>query len=290
MERTSLAGSGVAVLPPPTVPITRIESRSAWTALNLWEIWEYRSLLLALVQRDVKVKYKNMMFGVAWAVFQPLLTMLMFTLFFGRIVKLPSEDIPYPVYALSGLALWQFFSRALSDGSTSLVSFGGMLSKVYFPRLIAPLTGIASAAIDFCFSLIVLLAVMAFYGVYPSTTLLLVPIYLVLAAIVSLSVSLWLAALDSLYRDVRIVLGFATQLLFYATPVVYPATIVPQGWFVYRLNPMVPIVQGFRQAVVGGTMGPELLPTVIAGSLVLISLVGGVLFFRRIERTIADRL
>jgi lipopolysaccharide transport system permease protein len=290
MEHTSLAGSGVAVLPPPTVPTTRIESRSPWMVLNLWEIWEHRSLLLALVERDVKIKYKNMIFGVAWAVFQPVLMVLMFTLFFGRIIKLPSEDLPYPVYALSGLVLWQFFSRALSDGSTSLVSFGGMLSKVYFPRLIAPLTGIASAAIDFCFSLTVLVAVMAFYGVYPGPAILLVPVYLFLAAIVSLSVSLWLAALDSLYRDVRFVLGFATQLLFYATPVVYPATMVPEEWFVYRLNPMLPIVQGFRRAVVGGTMAPELLPTVIAGSLVLISLVGGALFFRRIGRTIADRL
>ena len=286
MESIPFAANGPGGSPATVV----IESRSRWTALNLGEVWAYRSLLVALVRRDLKVKYKNMMFGVAWAVLQPLMTMLIFTLFFGRIIKLPSEDIPYPVYALSGLVLWQFFSRALTEGSTSLVSFGGMLNKVYFPRLIAPLTGIVSAAVDFGFSFVVLLAVMVFYGVYPAATLLLVPVYLILAVLVSLSVSLWLAALDVLYRDVRIVLGYATQLLFYATPVVYSTTILPQGWFIYRLNPLVPIVQGFRRAVVGGTSIPELLPTLIAGVLVLVSLISGALFFRRIERTIADRL
>ena len=290
MKPAHLDPAALAVVPPSPLLVTRIDSQSAWFAVNLREVWEFRSLLLALVRRDVKLKYKNMMFGVAWAIFQPLLTMLMFTFFFGRIVKLPSENVPYPVFALSGLILWQFFARALSDGSTSLVSFGGMLGKVYFPRLIAPLTGIASASIDFGFSFVVLLAVMAFYGVYPGPGIILVPVFLLAATVIALSVSLWLSALDSLYRDVRIVLGFVTQLWFYATPIVYPTTLVPTGWFLYKLNPMLPIIQGFRHVIVGTTTTPDVLPSLISSTLVLLLLAGGLLFFRRIERTVADLL
>jgi lipopolysaccharide transport system permease protein len=267
-----------------------IESRSPWASVNLRELWEYRYLLKALVIRDLRVKYKNMAFGIVWAILQPLFMMLIFTLFFGRIVRLPSEGLPYQIFALSGLVMWQLFSRALGESSMSLVTFGGMLSKVYFPRLIAPLATIASAAVDFCVSFAVLIAVMAYFGVSPAWTIVFAPLYLVAAVVVSLSVSLWLTALDALYRDVRIILGFVTQLWFFATPVVYATSLVPEDWLLYKLNPMLPIVQGFRYALFGTTTLPDLIPTVVSGVIVVISLVSGALFFRRVERTIADQL
>jgi len=261
---------------------------SGWVPLNLTELWEYRELLYFLTWRDIKVRYKQTVFGVAWAVLQPLSMMLIFTVFFGNLVGVPSDDLPYPLFSLAALLPWQLFSRALTGASTSLVVNQRLITKVYFPRLLIPMSAVLSSLVDFGISLVLLLAMMIFYGITPTPMLALLPLFTLLALMTALGVGFWLSALDAQYRDVRYTLPFLTQFWLFATPVVYPASLVPDRWsLLYGLNPMTGVVEGFRWALLGKTGAPDAM-LAVSTIAVLAVFIGGLYYFRRAENTFAD--
>ena len=273
------------------VPITVIEPRSV---VRLDELWAHRELLYFFIWRDVKVRYKQTALGAAWAVLQPLLTMLVFTIFFGRMAGIGSEGVPYPIFSYAGLLPWTFFSQGLGQASNSLVGSASLLKKVYFPRLIVPVASVLGGVVDFVISFVVLLGMMAWYGVGLDSKILLLPLFLLLAFGAALGAGLWLSALNVEFRDVRHVMPFFIQLLLYVTPVIYPAGEVlakleargVPGWL-YGLNPMAGVIQGFRWAILGSKLNPG--PLLAAGSAVTaLLLVGGLFYFRRMERTFAD--
>jgi lipopolysaccharide transport system permease protein len=270
----------------PAGPVV-IEPVRPWS-LGLRGLWEFRELLYFLVQRDVKVRYKQTFFGAAWAIIQPLLLMVVFGLFFGRLAGLPSEGIPYPVFALAALVPWTLFANALSGSSQSVVMNERLVSKVFFPRLVVPISAAGSFVVDFVISVVVLLVVSAGYGVYPSVRLLLVPLLGVFALVAAFSVGIWLAALNVRYRDVRYALPFLVQLLMFTSPVAYASSLVPDRWrLVYGLNPLVGIIDAFRWSAVGAKTAPGAVVAVSAGMTVLL-LVGGLLYFSRTEQSFAD--
>ncbi len=265
-----------------------IRPASGWVAINLIELWEYRELLYFLTWRDIKVRYKQTVFGVAWAVLQPLGMMLIFTVFFGNLVGVPSDGLPYPIFAFAALLPWQLFSRALTSASTSLVVNQRLITKVYFPRLLIPMSAVLSSLVDFGISLVLLLAMIIFYGIAPTPMLALLPLFTLLALMTALGVGFWLSALDVQYRDVRHTLPFLTQFWLFATPVVYPASLVPDRWsLLYGLNPMAGVVEGFRWALLGKTGAPDVMLTVSTIA-VLVVFIGGLYYFRRAESTFAD--
>ena len=273
------------------VPITVIEPRSV---VRLDELWAHRELLYFFVWRDVKVRYKQTALGAAWAVLQPLLTMLIFTIFFGRMAGIGSEGVPYPIFSYAGLLPWTFFSQGLGQASNSLVGSASLLKKVYFPRLIVPVSAVLGGLVDFAVAFVVLVGMMFWYGVEPGLGVLLLPLLLLLSAAAALGAGLFLAALNVEFRDVRYVMPFFIQLLLFVTPVIYPASEVTAkleemglpGWL-YGLNPMAGVVQGFRWSLLGSGMNPG--PLLAAGTAVTaVLLVGGLLYFRRMERTFAD--
>jgi lipopolysaccharide transport system permease protein len=270
------------------VPTTIIEPSSGWVGLQLGQVWRYRELLYFLVWRDVKVRYKQTSLGVAWVVLQPLATTLILTVIFGSLAKLPSNNLPYAVFALAGLVPWNYFSASLSRGANSLIGSANLISKIYFPRLIIPIAAVLSGLLDAVVVLGLMFALMFFYGIVPSSTIVALPFFLLLAVAAALSISLWLAALNVHYRDVSYLVPFLTQFWLYATPVVYPLNLVPERWRgLYSLNPMVGVVEGFRAALFGSTETPW---RFVAVSVVTVTvlLVGGLLFFRRTEKTFAD--
>lgn len=257
---------------------------------NARDIWAYRELLYFLVWRDLKVHYKQTALGVAWVVLQPLVATLIFTAIFGYFVRLPSGDLPYPVFAFSGFLLWGYFAGVLTRSGTSLVANAHLITKVFFPRLVAPLAGTLNGLIDLLVGMVVLLVLMPFFGVFPSLTILAAPLFVMLALVSGLGVSLWLSALDVKYRDVKHVLPFLVQVWMYASPVIYPTTMIPPSLQpVFALNPMVGAVEGFRWSLTGRGDPPLLLAAV---SLVvgLLFLASGAMFFRRVERTFADTI
>jgi len=254
------------------------------------EMWAFRDLLYFLAWRDLKVRYKQTFIGAAWAVLQPLLTMTVFTLFFGRLAKIPSEGFPYPVFAFCGLLPWQLFAFSLSETSNSLVANKQLVTKVYFPRLLLPVSSLVVGIVDFFLAFGVLLALMAFYGLVPTWRIVYLPLFVLLAVVVALGVGLWLAALNVKYRDVRYTLPFLTQFWLLATPIAYPSSLLPEKWrVIYGLNPMSGVVEGFRWCILGSDahVGP-LLGVSIAVSLLVLT--GGLFFFRRTERSFADLL
>lgn len=255
--------------------------------MRLGELWEFRELLFFLVWRDVKVRYKQTALGMAWAVLQPVLTTVVFSIFFGHLGQIGTNGVPYPVFAYCALLPWQLFAYALSEGSNSVITNQRLLTKVYFPKLILPLASVLVGLVDFSVSAVVLLVLMAWYGLVPGVAILTVPIWVILAVATAVAVSLWLAALNVRYRDIRYTLPFLTQLWLFVTPVAYPSSLVREPWrAVYGLNPMVGVVDGFRWALVGG---PWPAATVGASSIaVLIILTTGLFYFRRTERTFAD--
>ena len=276
------------------VPVTVIEPSRGWVALRLDEMWEHRELLYFFVWRDVKVRYKQTALGAAWAVLQPLLTMLIFTIFFGRMAGIGSEGLPYPIFSYAGLLPWTFFSQGLGQASNSLVGSASLLKKVYFPRLIVPLSSVLGGIVDFAVAFVVLIGMMFWYDVKPGPGILLLPLLLLLAAASALGAGLFLSAVNVEFRDVRYVMPFFIQLLLFVTPVIYPASKVTEkleemglpGWL-YGLNPMAGVIQGFRWALLGSGMSPW--PLLAAGTAVtVVLLVGGLLYFRRMERTFAD--
>lgn len=269
-------------------PIIIIEPSRGWVSLQLRALWEYRELLYFLIWRDLKIRYKQTALGAAWAVIQPLATMLIFTLIFGRLARIPSDGIPYPIFSYCALLPWNYFATALDRSSTSLVNNAQLLSKVYFPRLVIPLSGVAAGLVDFGIAFLVLIWLMLVYGVVPTVATLTLPAFLLLAMATALGVSLWLSALNVQYRDVRYVIPFLVQFWMYATPVVYPSSLIPERWRVlYGLNPMVGVVEGFRWALLGqgAPPGPMLAASM---AMVLLILVSGAFYFRHMERTFAD--
>jgi homopolymeric O-antigen transport system permease protein len=268
----------------------RIEPLRGWLDLRLGEVWSYRELLYFFVWRDTKVRYKQTVIGVAWVVLQPLLTMGVFTLFFGRLAKLPSDGLPYPVFYFSALVPWTYFATALQSCTSVVVDNQRVITKVFFPRLVLPLSAVVSGLVDFAISFVVLCVVLAVYGIRPSLAALWLPVLLLLVVLTALGVGLWMSALNALYRDVRYIVPFLMQFWMFASPVAYPSSLVPQRWrWLYGINPMAGVIDGFRWALTGHGQppGPLLLASTAA---VVLVLVGGVFFFQRMEGSIADRV
>jgi lipopolysaccharide transport system permease protein len=268
-------------------PVTVIRPSRGWVSLQLRELWEHRELLYSFTSRDLKVRYKQTALGAAWAVIQPFCTMVVFSLFFGRLAKVPSDGIPYPVFSFAGLLPWGLFSNALGRSSNSLVGSAHLISKVYFPRLVVPISSVLSGLVDFAIAFVVLLGMMLYYGMWPTPAALLLPLFLLLALVTALGVGLWFSALHVQYRDIGYIVPFLIQLWMFATPVVYPSSLLPEPWrTLYGLNPMVGVVEGFRWALLG-TSPPG--PMIALSALVSVALlVTGALYFRRLERTFAD--
>lgn len=272
----------------------RIQPSQGWTSLRLREVWAYRELLYFLVWRDVKVRYKQTFFGVAWAILQPLMTMVVFTIFFGGLARVGSDGLPYPLFSYAGLLPWTFFAQGVSQASNSLVGSSNLIKKVYFPRLVVPLASVLGGLVDFAVAFAVLVGLMAYYGIWPSLAVISLPVFLLLATAAGLGVGLWLSALNVEYRDFRYVVPFLIQIWLFATPVIYPASKVQEKLhsmglptWLYFLNPMAGVVQGFRWALFGRVSfsAADLAASTAASVLLLIS---GAFFFRRMERTFAD--
>jgi len=271
-----------------TYPVLRLEPSRGFLRINLRAVWEYRELLYFLVWRDIKVRYKQTALGAAWAILQPVMTMVVFSVFFGRLAKMPSDGIPYPVFAYAALLPWQLFAYALSESGNSLISNQGLITKVYFPRLVIPISAVLAGLVDFGIAFAVLLVLMLYYGIMPTAAILLLPLFIVFALATALAVGLWLSALNVKYRDVRYTIPFLTQIWMFATPVAYPSSLVPEPWrALLGLNPMAGVVEGFRWALLGKATppGPILIVSVVA---VIAMLVGGLLYFRKTESTFAD--
>ncbi len=274
--------------PPGDLPTLTIEPSRGWVSLRLGELWEYRELLYFLIWRDVKVRYKQTALGAAWAIIQPFMTMVVFSLFFGRLAGIPSDGVPYPVFAYTALLPWQFFANALTQSGNSLVGSQNLITKVYFPRLVIPIAAVAGGLVDFGIAFVVLLGMMLYYGIAPTLAILTLPLFLILALALALGVGLWLSALNVIYRDVRYTLPFLTQFWLFATPIAYPSSLVPEQWqALYGLNPMAGVVDGFRWALLGTTT-PSWSLLFVSGAVVAILLVGGLYYFRRTERGFAD--
>lgn len=265
-----------------------IEPSRGWVSLKLGEVWHYRELLYFLVWRDVKVRYKQTVLGAAWAILQPLLTMVIFTLFFGRLAKIPSDGVPYSLFAFTALVPWTFFSTGLSQASNSLIGSSHLITKVYFPRLIVPMASVLAALVDFALAFGVLLVMLFARGFIPGAAVVFLPVFLLLALVTALGVGLWLSALNVQFRDVRYVVPFLLQIWMLATPIVYPSSLLGEPWrTVYAINPLVGVVDGFRWALLGTGSAPGL--TVFVSAVVAsLLLVSGAFYFRRMERTFAD--
>lgn len=269
-------------------PVIAIRPMRGWVSLKLDELWESRELLYFLIWRDLKVRYKQTALGVGWVVLQPILTTLIFTVIFGNLAKMPSENLPYAVFALAGVVPWNFFAGAVTRSSMSLVGNAGMITKVYFPRLALPIASVLGGLPDMAVVLVLLFVFMGIYGVVPTAAILTLPLFMLLALATALGVGLWLAALNVQYRDVNYVVPFITQFWLYATPVVYPASLIPDKWRVlYGLNPMAGVVEGFRWALLGTQEAPGPMLAVSVGMVIFI-LVSGGYFFRRMEKKFAD--
>ncbi|MDA8427761.1 MAG: ABC transporter permease [Geobacteraceae bacterium] len=256
--------------------------------LDLPDIWRYRELLYFLVWKDILIRYKQTVIGMSWAILQPLITMVIFTVIFGTLVHVPSDGTPYPIFAFAALLPWNFFSQALSRSGASLVGNTNLITKVYFPRLLIPLSSTISPVVDLFFSFLILLVLMPMYGIAPTWGLLLLPLFVMLTLATALAVGLWLTTLNVKYRDVGYVIPFLIQIWMYASPVVYPLSMVPAKWrLLYSLNPMVGIIEGFRWAIIGSGR-PDVLSIVISSLVVVVLMAGGLIYFKNMEQTFAD--
>jgi len=266
----------------------RIQPSHGWVSLQLRDLWLYRELLYFFIWRDIKVRYKQTALGAAWAVIQPLFTMLVFSLFFGRLAKIPSDGIPYPLFVYCALVPWTFFAQGLAQSADSLVGQGNLIRKVYFPRLAIPLSSVSAGFVDFSISFTVLLGLMARYAVRPTSHLIWLPCLLLLAFVTSLGVGLWLSALNVRFRDVKYALPFIIQFWMFATPIAYPSSLLGKtGRLVLALNPMVGVVEGFRWALLGAKTAPGPM-MVVSGLAAVTVLTGGAFYFRRMEKSFAD--
>jgi len=270
------------------LPVTYIRPSKGWISLNLPELWEYRELAYFLIWRDIKVRYKQTVLGAAWAILQPFFTMVVFSVFFGRLAGIPSDGVPYPVFSYAALVPWQFFANGLNNSSNSLVGSSNLIKKVFFPRLIIPISAVLSGIVDFILAFIVLLLMMAFFGIFPTKNVIWLPLLLVLALITSLGFGLWFSALNVQFRDIRYAVPFMIQAWLFITPIAYPSSLLNEPWqTLYAINPMAGVVEGFRWALLDTDTQP--------GSMVFVSaivasavFVGGLYYFRRMEKTFAD--
>ncbi len=268
--------------------ITSIRPASGRLDLNLKELWEYRELLYFFVWRDIKVRYKQTVIGAGWAIIQPFFTMVVFSLFFGRLARIPSHGLPYPIFYYSALLPWMYFANALSQATNTVVGNQNIITKVYFPRLILPVSAVMSGLVDFAIAFVLLIGMMIYYGIAPTPAVLLLPLFLLLAICTAMGVGLWLSALNALYRDVRYAVTFLVQFWMFASPVAYPSSLVPERWRrLYGLNPMAGVIEGFRWSLTGQGQppGPLLLASGVA---VVVVLIGGLAYFQKVEGTIAD--
>ena len=270
-----------------TVPTLIIRPPRKWVPVDLHELWAYRELVTSFTLRDIKLRYKQTGLGIAWAVLQPLLTMVIFTVFFGGLAKIPSDGVPYPLFVLAALLPWTLFAEGLTRSTTSMVTNSNIMTKVYFPRLIMPLSSIISPLVDFAVSFIILLAMMVYYGYAPTLNIIFLPLFLLLALATSLGVGLWLSALNVKFRDFQYTVPFMIQIGMFASPVVYASSLVPASLRVwYGLNPMAGVIEGFRWALLG-TGAPSAMVLVSVG-MVIVLLVSGMFYFRRMEQYYAD--
>ena len=270
------------------LPTFYIEPPKGWASIGLRELWDYRELLYFLTWRDVKVRYKQTALGAAWAIIQPLFMMLVFSLFFGRLAKVPSDGIPYPIFTFCALLPWQLFAHALTESSNSLVGNQNLITKVYFPRLVVPISAVLGGLVDFAVAFGILLVMMFYYGIVPSWAIVTLPGFILLAVMTALGVGLWLSALNVKYRDVRYTINFVIQFWLFATPVAYPSSLVPAKWrALYGLNPMAGVVEGFRWALLGKQEAPGAMLWVSV-AVVIVILIGGLYYFRRMEQEFAD--
>jgi lipopolysaccharide transport system permease protein len=271
-------------------PTVRIEPPRGWLELRLREVWDYRELLYFFVWRDVKIRYKQTAIGIVWVILQPLLTMGVFTVFFGRLAKLPSQGLPYPVFYFAALVPWMYFSYALQSATNVVVENQRVITKVYFPRLVLPFSAVLSGLVDFAIGFVVLVILTLAYGIRPTIAALWLPLLVLVAILTALGVGLWMSALNALYRDVRYVMPFVVQFWMFASPVAYPSALVPARWrWLYGLNPMAGVIDGFRWALTGHGQPPG--PVMLASAaMVAVVLVGGLFFFQRMEGTVADRV
>ncbi len=281
-----MSGQALAV-PADSTPKLRIQPSSGWVSLKLREIYEHRELLFFFTWRDIKVRYKQTALGAAWAIIQPVFTMLVFSLFFGKLGKMPSDGVPYPIFTFAALVPWMFFAHGLTHASNSLVESANLIRKVYFPRLAIPISSIMAGVVDFCLAFAVLLVMMAGYRVVPTANIVWLPLFLLLAVTTSLGVGLWISALNVQFRDFRYIVPFLNQFWMFATPVAYSSNLLSEPWkTVYGLNPMAGVVTGFRWALLGTQPpGPILYASAVASLVILIS---GAFYFRRMEKTFAD--
>ena len=270
------------------VPVTIIEPSHGWISLKLKELIEYRDLLFFLAWRDVSVRYKQTVLGAAWAIIQPFFSMVVFSLFFGRLAKIPSDGLPYPIFSYAAMLPWQYFATATTNSSNSLVGSSNLLTKVYFPRLVIPLASVLPAVIDFAIAFVVLLGMMAYYGIAPTWNVLWLPLFLLLALTTALGTGLWLSAMNVQYRDIRYAVPFLVQFWMFASPVTYPSSLVPEPWrALYGINPMASVIEGFRWALLGTATVPGPMTAVSLAAAVAL-LLSGAYYFRRVERTFAD--
>jgi lipopolysaccharide transport system permease protein len=269
------------------VGVVRLAPTRGWSSLKLGELWEYRDLLYFLVWRDVKVRYKQTALGAGWAIIQPFFTMIVFSLFFGHLARMPSDGVPYPIFSYAALVPWTFFANGLSQAPLKVVGSANLINKVYFPRLAIPVAAVLSGVVDFILAFGVLLAMMLYYGLFPTIHVLWLPALLALALVTALGVGLWFSAMNVHYRDVHYVMPFVVQIWLFATPIVYPSSLLPEPWrTLYGLNPMAGVVEGFRWALIGTPPpGPMLF---VSAFIALVLLIAGAFYFRRMERSFAD--
>jgi len=267
---------------------TIIEPSKGWVPLKLGQLWRYRELLYFLTWRDIKVRYKQTALGAAWAVIQPVTTMIIFTVVFGHFGKIPSDNVPYPIFSYCGLLPWTFFAYAMSQASNSLVGSANLISKVYFPRLIVPIAASLAGLVDFAIAFVVLLGMMVFFHVVPMAAIVTLPLFMLLALAAALAVGIWLSALNVQYRDVRYTVPFLIQIWLYATPIAYPPSIIKGNLhYLFALNPMYGVVQGFRWALLGGEQ-LDMPSLTISSVATIVALIGGIFYFRRMEQLFAD--
>lgn len=275
---------------PSDMPRTRREASKGWAWPKFRELWEHRELLFFFAWRDIKVRYRQTVMGALWAIIQPFFTMVIFSLFFGRLANIPSDGVPYPVFSFTALVPWTFFANALAQASNSLVTNANMIKKIYFPRLALPIATVLAGVVDLVLAFIVLLGIMFYYGIVPTINIVWLPLFTLLALVTSIGVSLWLAAMNVQFRDVRYTIPFLTQAWLFATPIAYPSSLLPEPWrTLYGLNPMAGVVEGFRWALLGTDTAPGKI--IIVSTLVaLILFVSGTFYFRRMEQSFADVL
>lgn len=269
-------------------PVVRIEARRGWLGLDLAEVWAYRDLIYFFVWRDIKVRYKQTVIGAAWAVLQPVLTMVVFSLFFGKLAKIPSQGLPYPIFYYSALLPWMYFAGAMQNATNVVVEQQRVITKTYFPRVVLPISSVLSGLLDFAISFVVFLALMAMYRMVPTAAVVWLPLFALLAVMTALGVGLWLSALNALYRDVRYVVPFLVQFWMFASPVAYPSSLVPAKWrWLFGLNPMAGVIEGFRWALTGHGEPPSILLAASCAA-VLFLVLSGLVYYHAVEGTIAD--